>query len=192
MVRIFFTPGVYFKKRFPGQKKMNDHKLVEDLVTQNKKLERRLKQMMEEKKQNEGLAARLAKMERLMCEAAAKDEENEKLKKKLQLLEKATSNPAASHADDASPTESPRRRSPRLRRASYPRTKPAKPKPAARHSYASPSESPRRSPRVAAIAKATSSRMVRRLSFGSGVRPTGRGGGKAKKKVTKPGSPDGS
>ena len=60
---------------------MDDKKLVEDLVTQNKKLERRLKQMMEEKKQNEGLAARLAKMERLMCEAAAKDEENEKLKK---------------------------------------------------------------------------------------------------------------
>ena len=60
---------------------MNDHKLVEDLVTQNKKLEQRLKQMMEEKKQNEGLAARLAKMERLMCEVAAKDEENEKLKK---------------------------------------------------------------------------------------------------------------
>ena len=78
---FFFTPGVYFKKKFPGQKKMNDHKLVEDLVTQNKKLERRLKQMMEEKKQNEGLAARLAKMERLMCEVAAKDEENEKLKK---------------------------------------------------------------------------------------------------------------
>ena len=96
---------------------MNDHKLVEDLVTQNKKLEQRLKQMMEEKKQNEGLAARLAKMERLMCEVASKDEENEKLKKKTAASGESCSKPCSkpcrrrkSNGKSSSPFAAPKTR----------------------------------------------------------------------------------
>ena len=150
---------------------------IEDLLAQNKRMEARMKEMMEDREENNKLAQRLVQMETLMKEAAAATAAKEKMQQENRLMREKLADfqlkelrqkkhaelraakdkriqelqeESADASADAAAT-SPAATSPPPRRISHARTKPTKPtQPATKAST-------RRSPRLAQQPKRTPS-----------------------------------